>query len=114
MAFAASLLSTIWVISIRRKGLCSPSKTLLGPKVLAMSQEQSVTYVSGPDMVVMVRKGGLEPPCPCGRSHLKAVRLPISPLPLGLAFDTTSSNPYLKLVRLLAETMSSPSCSLGS
>ena len=30
----------------------------------------------------MVRKGGLEPPCPCGRSHLKAVRLPISPLPL--------------------------------
>jgi hypothetical protein len=30
----------------------------------------------------LVRKGGLEPPCPCGRSHLKAVRLPISPLPL--------------------------------
>jgi hypothetical protein len=30
----------------------------------------------------LVRKGGLEPPRPYGRSHLKAVRLPISPLPL--------------------------------
>ena len=29
----------------------------------------------------LVRKGGLEPPRPYGRSHLKAVRLPISPLP---------------------------------
>lgn len=34
----------------------------------------------------MVRKGGLEPPRPCGRSHLKAVRLPISPLPLGTTY----------------------------
>ena len=31
----------------------------------------------------MVRKGGLEAPCPCGRSHLKAVRLPIPPPPRG-------------------------------
>ena len=31
----------------------------------------------------LVRKGGLEPPRPFERSHLKAVRLPISPLPRG-------------------------------
>src|SRR5687768_5571851 len=29
----------------------------------------------------MVRKGGLEPPRPCGRQPLKLVRLPIPPLP---------------------------------
>ena len=47
----------------------------------------------------MVRKGGLEPPCPCGRSHLKAVRLPISPLPLVVNYglEPTSSNSYLNL-----------------
>ena len=51
-------------------------------------------------LIVLVRKGGLEPPCPCGRSHLKAVRLPISPLPLLAEYyvDKTSSNPYLKLM----------------
>jgi hypothetical protein len=49
---------------------------------------------------VLVRKGGLEPPCPCGRSHLKAVRLPISPLPLVVKYslEPTSSNSYLKLI----------------
>lgn len=26
-----------------------------------------------------VRGRGLEPPCPCGRYHLKVVRLPVSP-----------------------------------
>jgi NAD(P)-dependent dehydrogenase (short-subunit alcohol dehydrogenase family) len=31
--------------------------------------------------LVFGAEGGLEPPCPCERSHLKAVRLPISPLP---------------------------------
>jgi hypothetical protein len=47
-------------------------------------------------------RGGLEPPCPCERSHLKAVRLPISPLPLvvNYSFDETSSNTYLKLMPL--------------
>jgi hypothetical protein len=44
----------------------------------------------------LVRKGGFEPPRPCGRSHLKAVRLPISPLPLlnklwRTSFSSTSS-----------------------
>jgi hypothetical protein len=34
------------------------------------------------EAAIVVRKGGLEPPRPYGRSHLKAVRLPISPLPL--------------------------------
>jgi hypothetical protein len=29
----------------------------------------------------MVRKGGFEPPRPCGRQPLKLVRLPVSPLP---------------------------------
>jgi hypothetical protein len=49
-----------------------------------------------------VRKGGLEPPCPYGRSHLKAVRLPISPLPLAVNYslEPTSSNSCLKLVCL--------------
>ena len=28
---------------------------------------------------MMVRGRGLEPPCPCGRYHLKVVRLPVSP-----------------------------------
>jgi hypothetical protein len=55
----------------------------------------------GEDFGVLVRKGGLEPPCPCERSHLKAVRLPISPLPLvSPDLEKTNSNTYLKLVRL--------------
>lgn len=51
-------------------------------------------------IVTVVRKGGLEPPCPCGRSHLKAVRLPISPLPLfvNYSLEPTSSNSYLKRI----------------
>ena len=45
----------------------------------------------------LVRKGGFEPPRPCGRSHLKAVRLPISPLPLlnrlwRTSFSSTSNH----------------------
>jgi hypothetical protein len=58
--------------------------------------------VSGPDKCLLVRKGGLEPPCPCERSHLKAVRLPISPLPLVTEYyvEKTSSNTYFKLVRV--------------
>ena len=34
---------------------------------------------------VVVREGGLEPPHPCGRRHLKPVRLPIPPLARGVA-----------------------------
>jgi hypothetical protein len=71
-------------------------------RTTAGSYERTVIYVSGPDTLFLVRKGGLEPPCPCERSHLKAVRLPISPLPLVAEYHVakTSSNVYLKAVRL--------------
>jgi hypothetical protein len=51
-------------------------------------------------MTLFGAEGGLEPPCPCGHSHLKAVRLPISPLPLvvNYSLEATSSNSYLKLI----------------
>ena len=60
----------------------APRKPFRAKSVTYVLGTNCYTYVSVPDTVVLVRKGGLEPPCPCGRSHLKAVRLPISPLPL--------------------------------
>ena len=48
---------------------------------------------------ILVRKGGLDPPRPYRRSHLKAVRLPISPLPrVSTSLALTSVNSYLTLL----------------
>jgi hypothetical protein len=61
----------IWLVSFMDYDLgyiCLEERTLqrlenpFGPKVLPMSQEQSVTYVSGPDTEMLARPEGLEPP----------------------------------------------------
>jgi hypothetical protein len=47
----------------------------------------------------LVRMRGLEPPRGCPRSHLKAVRLPISPHPRDLTtFEPISLNCHLKIL----------------
>ena len=44
-----------------------------------------------------VRTRGFEPPCPCGRYHLKVVRLPVSPRPQ--FFYCTTSFVFLRVSR---------------
>jgi hypothetical protein len=66
--------SGIWLVSFMDSDLgyidldeklLQPIENPFGPKVLPMSQEQSVTHVSGPDMKTLVGAQGLEPRTSC-------------------------------------------------
>ena len=50
-------------IDLEEKTL-QPLDNPFGPKVLPMSQERSVTYVSGPDRNLLAEREGFEPPVP--------------------------------------------------
>ena len=48
----------------------------------ARNEKDRIPRLSGSGLFnLMMRKGGLEPPRPCGHWHLKPARLPIPPLP---------------------------------
>ena len=54
-----------------------------------------------------VRRGGLEPPSPCGRYHLKVVRLPISPPAHYVDYRECKNSLPLPLFNLFSSTRAS-------
>ena len=63
------------------------------------TQHRTICFCKSFNPKSLVRMRGLEPPRGCPRSHLKAVRLPISPHPRNFTtFEPPSLNCYLKVL----------------